>query len=135
MNTAADQPYLDCAYKLQEYGGVARRKRSEGKATWPGRKQVFRGTDATGRMTGDILSLAEDAQPGAPLLVPAMREGRRLERSPPLAALRERAQAELARLPEALRELGPAPAYPVTVAEPLRALARETDRRVAAGVS
>ena len=47
MTTSADAPYLDCAYKLQEYAGRPCRKRSEGKATWPGRKQVYRriGTD------------------------------------------------------------------------------------------
>lgn len=39
MNTSADAPYLDCAYKQTEYAGLPRRKRSEGKATWPGRKQ------------------------------------------------------------------------------------------------
>lgn len=33
---AADAPYLDCAYKLVEYAGKPSRKRSEGKATWPG---------------------------------------------------------------------------------------------------
>jgi nicotinate phosphoribosyltransferase len=33
--TSPDAPYLDCVYKLQEYAGRARRKRSEGKATWP----------------------------------------------------------------------------------------------------
>ncbi len=53
MNTSSDQPYLDCAYKLQEYAGRARRKHSEGKATWPGRKQVFRRTDDQGRLAGD----------------------------------------------------------------------------------
>lgn len=37
LGTSADAPYLDCAYKLQEYAGRACRKRSEGKATWPGR--------------------------------------------------------------------------------------------------
>jgi nicotinate phosphoribosyltransferase len=42
LDTSADAPYLDCAYKLQEYAGQARRKRSTGKATWPGRKQVYR---------------------------------------------------------------------------------------------
>ncbi len=42
LDTSSDMPYLDCAYKLQEYAGRARRKRSEGKATWPGRKQVYR---------------------------------------------------------------------------------------------
>jgi nicotinic acid phosphoribosyltransferase len=41
LSTAEDMPALDCAYKLQEYAGIAKRKRSEGKATWPGRKQVF----------------------------------------------------------------------------------------------
>lgn len=48
INTSADSPYLDCAYKLQEYAGRARRKRSEGKATWPGRKQVYRRVDGDG---------------------------------------------------------------------------------------
>ena len=38
--TSHDAPSLDCAYKLQEYAGLPRRKRSDGKATWPGRKQV-----------------------------------------------------------------------------------------------
>ncbi len=52
MNTSADAPYLDCAYKLQEYDGEPRRKRSEGKATWPGRKQVYRRYDSDGRWQG-----------------------------------------------------------------------------------
>ncbi len=39
MNTSADAPFLDCAYKLEEYDGRPRRKRSEGKATWPGRSK------------------------------------------------------------------------------------------------
>jgi nicotinate phosphoribosyltransferase len=50
MDTSYDVPTLDCAYKLQEYAGRARRKRSEGKATWPGRKQVYRQYGADGRM-------------------------------------------------------------------------------------
>ena len=33
--TSSDTPALDCAYKLQEYAGLPRRKRSTGKATWP----------------------------------------------------------------------------------------------------
>ena len=42
LTTSFDVPALDCAYKLQEYAGLPRRKRSTGKATWPGRKQVWR---------------------------------------------------------------------------------------------
>ena len=40
LTTSSDAPQLDCVYKLQEYGGRPRRKRSAGKSTWPGRKQV-----------------------------------------------------------------------------------------------
>jgi len=56
MDTSADAPYLDCAYKLVEYVGKARRKRSEGKVLWPGRKQVYRGYDGTGLMVSDVLT-------------------------------------------------------------------------------
>lgn len=129
MNTSADRPYLDCAYKLQEYAGVARRKRSEGKATWPGRKQVFRRFDAAGRMAGDTLTLATGSAPGDPLLRTFMREGRRLGAAPPLADARAYARQQLAALPEALRDLEAAAAYPVEVAEPLRELARQVDAR------
>ncbi len=131
MNTSADCPYLDCAYKLQEYEGRARRKRSEGKATWPGRKQVFRRQDAAGAPVGDTLALAGDAQPGTPLLQPVMRDGQRLRPAEPLADIRRRTLAELACLPAPLRGLAPAGAFPVTVADSLRALAAEVDRRTA----
>ena len=64
LTTSSDVPALDCAYKLQEYAGIARRKRSVGKATWPGRKQVWRSFGDDGRMTGDVLALQDDRQSG-----------------------------------------------------------------------
>lgn len=132
MNTSADQPYLDCAYKLQEYAGVARRKRSEGKATWPGRKQVFRRCDEHGRFAGDTLTLAGQQAPGVPLLEPVLRAGGRLAPSPPLAEARAHARRQLDALPPAQRRLDAADAanpYPVTVADALRELAGEVDAR------
>ena len=129
MNTSADRPYLDCAYKLQEYAGQPRRKRSEGKATWPGRKQVYRGVGAEGRLVGDTLTLEGEVCDGEPLLQPVMRNGQSLISLRPLSALREYAARGLAQLPEALRSLEPAPGYEVRIAEPLRALARSVDDR------
>ncbi|MFP4896290.1 hypothetical protein [Paraburkholderia sp. EG304] len=61
MNTSADAPYLDCAYKLVEYAGEPRRKRSEGKVTLSGRKQVFRSRDKGGRILEDRHAGASDA--------------------------------------------------------------------------
>lgn len=127
MNVSADQPYLDCAYKLQEYAGRPRRKRSEGKATWPGRKQVFRRFDAQGRMLGDVLTVVGDEQEGTPLLVPVMQDGKRLAPAPPLSELRAKTLAQLAALPETLRRTESAEPYPVVVAEPLRRLAATVD--------
>ena len=127
MDTSADAPYLDCAYKLVEYGGKGRRKRSEGKVLWPGRKQVFRRYDDKGRMCADILSLEGDDADGETLIQPVMEQGRRLAAPVPLAQSRQRALAALKRLPEALTSLAHAPDYPVTVSDAVRRLAREVD--------
>ena len=129
INTSADSPYLDCAYRLQEYAGRARRKRSEGKATWPGRKQVYRRVDGDGRLAGDLLTTADDVRPGDGLLQPVMRDGRRISPSPPLSALRAHAALQLESLPRALRRLDAAPAYPVRISARLVDLARAIDQR------
>lgn len=127
--TSGDAPYLDAVYKLQEYAGRARRKRSTGKATWPGRKQVYRHRDARGRLAHDVVSVEGDEQTGTPLLVPVMRKGRRLHAAESLEAMRERAAAELASLPERLRALeDSAEPYRVEIAPALRKLAAEVDR-------
>jgi nicotinate phosphoribosyltransferase len=127
--TSSDVPGLDCAYKLQEYAGVARRKRSEGKATWPGRKQVFRSLDAAGRIARDVLALEHEQHPGRPLIVPVMLAGRRLAPSPSLGAVREHALGELRRLPDRLKALGRAEPFRAEVSPGLRALTDEVDRR------
>jgi nicotinate phosphoribosyltransferase len=133
MDASYDVPTLDCAYKLQEYGGRARRKRSEGKATWPGRKQVYRQYDASGRMAGDVLTLESDPRAGEPLLRPVMRGGRRQADVESLEQARSRCRADLLRLPAELAALEPAAApYPVTVSDALQALAAAVDREQAA---
>jgi nicotinate phosphoribosyltransferase len=128
LTTSTDWPALDCAYKLVAYAGEPRRKRSEGKATWPGAKQVWR-RRADGRMSGDRLGLASERQEGEPLLVPVMRGGRRIGPLPSLEEARERCARELAALPEPLRGLDPAAAYPVEPTAALVALADDCDRR------
>lgn len=127
LDASIDAPSLDCAYKLQEYKGTPKRKLSEGKQTWPGRKQVWRSYGADGRMSGDVLSLETDTQPGEPLIEQVMRGGERLKPAPTLAQIRERAARDLARLPEPIRQLQPGTDYPVKVADRLVTLAKEAD--------
>jgi nicotinate phosphoribosyltransferase len=128
MDTSSDMPYLDCAYKLEEYAGKPRRKRSEGKQTWPGRKQVYRSYDADGRIASDVVTLESDAQPGEPLLVPIMRGGQRLAAAATLADIRSQAAANLARLPEPLRQLQEPYVYRVEISRALHELAEQVDR-------
>lgn len=128
VTTSNDCAYLDCAYKLQEYVGQPRRKRSEGKATWPGRKQVFRYRDTDGMLTRDVLGLDTEELDGEPLLRPVMQDGRRLAPALGMAELRAYTRTQLTTLPAALRNLQPAAPYPVDISAELLNLAEQFDR-------
>ncbi len=129
LDTSVDAPYLDCAYKLQEYAGIARRKRSEGKATWPGRKQVYRRYDDNGMMSGDTVTVDNMLCAGQPLLQCVMRGGKTIAGQPTLTEAREYAKRQLNGLPASLRQLHQAPEYPVTISVELQALAKSVDER------
>ena len=130
LTTSSDAPAIDCVYKLQEYAGLPRRKRSGNKATWPGRKQVWRRYDASACMAGDIISHEDHDKAGEPLIHPVMNNGRRVVASPSLDGIRRHAKRELERLPEALRRLTPGARYPVEIADDLIKLAAAVDRRM-----
>jgi nicotinate phosphoribosyltransferase len=106
MGVSADAPFLDMAYKLVELEGRPVLKLSTGKATLPGRKQVWRVRD--GGAAHDVLGLDGSPGRGAPLLHEVMRDGRATW-SEPLEESRERARRERQSLPEAARALEGAP--------------------------
>ena len=133
LTTSADVPYLDCVYKLQEYSGRPSRKKSEDKATWPGAKQVYRHYDQRGRIDHDVVTTAADTQEGKPLLRPVMESGKRREASPSLNQIRERAAAELATLPDVMRQCRQGTTIPVQISSALQSLAREMDTQHEAG--
>jgi nicotinate phosphoribosyltransferase len=114
---------------LQSHAGKPRRKPSEGKATWPGVKQVWRQADAGGSMRGDSVQLEAEPGTGQALLQPVMRAGRRTGPAPTLDAIRRHhAAAAVATLPPAPRALAPAVTpYPVRISAGLRQLAVEFD--------
>jgi nicotinate phosphoribosyltransferase len=129
LDTSSDAPYLDCAYKLQEYAGRPRRKHSEGKATWPGRKQVYRRLDGFNRIASDILTFRRETLAAEALLLPAMRDGRRLTSPEPLAALQQYAATQLARLPDGLRTLDRSEPFKVAISASLRECALALDKQ------
>jgi nicotinate phosphoribosyltransferase len=123
LDVSADAPALDMAYKLEEYAGRPRYKRSPGKQTWPGAKQVWRAHDAQGRICGDLIALAGETTPGQPLLQEVMRGGQRINNLPSLAGAREYCSSQVALLPTALRMLEEGEwTYDVQVSAGIRAL-------------
>jgi nicotinate phosphoribosyltransferase len=127
LDVSADAPYLDCAYKIQEYAGQPRRKRSAGKSTWPGRKQVYRSQDSEGRIQCDLITLADEQADGRALLECVMRGGIRVAKSPGLGAVRDYAASELASLPGAMSDPFSKTHYPVEISTSLRGLVEQVD--------
>lgn len=128
LTTSVDAPSVDAVYKLQSYAGVPRRKRSEGKATWPGAKQLSREVDAGGHIVCDTVHAADEAVGGVPLLQEVMRGGRRVGPVCSLEDARRHHAAQMAMLPSALRSLDAASsAYPIEISAGVRALAEAAD--------
>lgn len=113
---AEDAPALDMAYKLVEYDGIGRTKFSSGKVIYPGRKQVVRRLDH-GVFAGDTIGKPDERLDGDPLLVPVMKEGRRLsQHDPGLQAARSWARQQIDSLPPQIRSLeGTGWSYPVDI--------------------
>jgi nicotinate phosphoribosyltransferase len=129
LDTSEDAPYMECAYKLMEYDGKPRLKKSSGKATLPGRKQVMR-SFRDGRMVRDMVTLEGDMQEGTPLVEKVMDQGRRLLPAPDLANVASYTKSQLQSLPENLRQLAVVPAYPVEIAPALIHLMEEAERSI-----
>jgi nicotinate phosphoribosyltransferase len=132
MGVSADAPYLDIAYKMVEYGQRPALKLSPGKATWAGKKQVFRLSSQAGRLKKDVIGLRDDRLPGEPLLQRCMSRGKISARLPSLPEIRKRFLDEFARLDDKYKVIdGKGPHFPVSFSPRLRRLQAKTVRSVA----
>jgi nicotinate phosphoribosyltransferase len=150
--TSSSWPALGGVYKLSATleDGVweprIKLSSNPAKMTDPGRKRVIRYRDADGKLLGDVLYRADEApQPGPTvcyvgrtelgfqvgledvhdwedLLVPVMREGRRLAEPPPITDARQRAVEQVASLPEESRRLRNPEIYQVGISPELGTL-------------
>ena len=128
LAVSVDAPALDMVYKLQEYAGKPRRKRSTGKATWAGVKQLWRERTDSGEYLRDRVALQDEQLPGEPLLIEVMRNGVPVRPAPALSEIRAYCRGELQALPAAVRALAPeAGSYPVVISDALQSLARSLD--------
>ena len=126
MGTSADAPWMDMAYKLVEYNRAPVLKLSTGKASSPGRKQIFRTRNERGNFARDTIGLRGEQIGGETLLEEAMRKGRRTAQSPRLSESRKLFAADFAALPDDLKALRNPPHYRVDTSQKLAQLREQT---------
>jgi nicotinate phosphoribosyltransferase len=129
MGTSADAPWMDMAYKLVEYDGAAVLKLSTGKASCPGRKQIFRIRDGSGNFARDMIGLRGEKIGGEALLEPAMRQGRKRSPLSTLRESRDRFTADFAALPEEFKALRNPPQYAIEHSPALNELRERATRK------
>ncbi len=117
-----DMPSLDCAYKLVEYAGKPRFKKSRGKVTLPAQKQIKRVWDEQGFFKEDLVEVMEAMPEG--LLHKVMERGQ-IHYQESLDSIRQRAAKGLRQLPPAMLQLRPKTLYLPRLGPKLSALYRK----------
>jgi len=135
MGTSIDAPSLDVIYKISEvtdeFGEfLPTMKLSKGKVTYPGRKQVFRIQDRSGKFVKDILGLEKEKINGRPLLKKAVHKGRLIYKSSSLDKIRTFTKNNLSQFPEELKEVASRYKYPVIVSPALKKLRRSLSHQL-----
>jgi nicotinate phosphoribosyltransferase len=135
LATPGDAPHLNLIYKLVEVerGGKTREaaKLTRAKATYPGRKQVYRYSIAKGEFKSDRIALeSEPGNGGEALLVEVMRGGRRTAPAETVSIMRERCLHGLARLPQRYRQINRAASYPVRYSKALQGSLEKVRQRI-----
>jgi nicotinate phosphoribosyltransferase len=112
-------------YKLVEDEDGPKIKLSEGKATLPGRKQVYRAVDSDGGFLYDTIALEGEEIYGAPLLEPVIRNGERMRPAPSLKESRAYCLEQVKRLSAGLKRTTAADPYEVRISPGLSGLVGE----------
>ncbi len=102
--TSSDSPYLDMAYKLVEYEGKPKVKKSPGKETFPYKRQVYRLYEGSVAKMDKVVKF-RDRSEGEPLVEKVLEDGRLLKNLGSVKEARERLLEDLSKLPEDLKKL------------------------------
>ncbi len=91
LATSRDDPTIAAVYKLTEFKGVPRIKVSEGKLTYPGKKQIYRLFDKNGIFKEDLLMLDDETPPpnSEALLLPILKKGKLVSELPDLKEIQQ----------------------------------------------
>ena len=107
LATSRDDPTIAAVYKLTEYKGIPRIKISEGKLTYPGKKQIYRIFDKNGIFKEDVLMLDDESPPpnSEALLFPVLKKGTLVSELPELNEIQQVYLYNINKLPEDFKVL------------------------------
>ncbi|PIN99637.1 nicotinate phosphoribosyltransferase [archaeon CG10_big_fil_rev_8_21_14_0_10_43_11] len=120
LMVSKDAPSLGIVYKLVEFDNKPRIKLSEGKVTYPGRKQIYRIYD--GQNSHDILALEDEVLEGTPLLHDVMTDGKRIDTQKSVHKIRDYCLKQQEKLPSHILCLKKTEPYKVRVSPQLEKL-------------
>jgi len=113
---SVDSPSLSGVYKLAHLNNESKLKMSVGKASYPGKQQVYRSDGF------DTLALEGEKAEGRPLLRKCVSAGKLVEELPTIHESREYATRNLKSLPLELRRIDEAVPYEVKISDELGSL-------------
>ncbi|MBU0549030.1 MAG: nicotinate phosphoribosyltransferase [Candidatus Omnitrophica bacterium] len=130
MGVSQDAPYIDVIYKISEVTDrqgnfLPTMKLSQGKTTFPGRKQVYRLYTSGGRFLKDILALEKEGIKGSPLLRRVIYKGKITYKRPSLRRIRDFTRRNLLSLDERYKKINNPAVYPVVISRQLNKLTRD----------
>ncbi|AFY76562.1 putative nicotinate phosphoribosyltransferase [Pleurocapsa sp. PCC 7327] len=110
-------------YKIVEIDGIPTMKQSSKKATYPGRKQIFRRQENS-KILSDRLGLAQETANSdeQPLLELVMQQGKPVNPPETIETIQKRTQASVASLPPETRRLNNPIPVPVNISNALESL-------------
>ncbi|ACK68761.1 nicotinate phosphoribosyltransferase [Gloeothece citriformis PCC 7424] len=122
---------LNGIYKLVEINGVPTLKQSSHKATYPGRKQIFRIQNDT-QIDSDRLGLADETalNQEQPLLQLMMKQGKRLKDSETLETIQKRTRKSVKSLSREIRQLDNPTSLTVKISDALESLHSSVIERI-----
>jgi len=132
--TSKDAPALGGIYKIVEVetekGVKYTLKLSSAKATYPGRKQVWRRDGDKGLYREDVISRAEEKLAGRPLLRKVVEKRKVLVEFPDILEIQKKTLSELKKFPARVKSLSSPGHYPVKYSEKLRQLRQKMTREI-----
>ncbi len=133
LTTSPDAPKLEFVSKLSEVivnnSIIPKMKLSQGKVSYPGRKQVYRQTK-NGKYISDIVALEGEKIYGKKLLYPVIKNGKQVAKLPKLEDISKYYRKEINKFEKRILSIDRKSVYNVKLSQGLKDLTKKTIKEI-----